>query len=157
MQNLTSTQIAERIYAARTLLATATATLDETTATRIQVTPEWDASDILRHIAAWNNLALTCLDDWRGERPWLPIRDPSFDAFNQRMVNERREASVEALIDTIQKVYQRYLACMEQSGVAELNATGKAPWGEVVSRMYLIYDMIAHDEEHLAALITARG
>lgn len=148
-------QTIERIDRARTLLDQATTSLDDAAAAAIQVTPQWNGADILRHAVAWNELTRRCLDDWNGSRPWLPFPDPSFDTFNQRLVNERAHLTVAMLAGELRAAYERYLAILSGAD-DELAAAGAAPWGEQVNRLHLIYEIVGHDEEHLTELLNAR-
>lgn len=148
-------QAIERIERARALLDQATAGLDDAAATTVAVTPQWNGADILRHAAAWHDLTRRCLDDWNGPRPWLPFPDPSFDAFNQRLVDERASMTVAMLAGELRAAYQRYLAILADTD-DELAATGAAPWGEQVNRLHLVYEIVGHDAEHLSELLNAQ-
>lgn len=148
-------QTIERLERARALLDQATAGLDDAAAIMVTVTPQWNGADILRHAVAWNELTRRSLDDWNGPRPWLPFPDMSFDAFNQRLVDERAHMTVAMLAGELRAAYERYLAILAGTD-DELAATGAAPWGEQVNRLHLMYEIVGHDEEHLTELLNAR-
>jgi hypothetical protein len=103
----------------------------------LQVTPEWSALDLLRHMLVWDELAARCLDDWQGSREWLPVYADE-DAFNAEMVAARTGMSLADTLAGIDSAHQSYAHVLETCDDAKLNQVAAAPWGEQVTRLHLI-------------------
>ncbi len=115
------------------------------------ITPEWSASDILRHVAVWGELAARCLQDWHGSRDWI-LTFASEDEFNQEMVAARAHWSLSHVLRAIGEAYDGYEQVLAHASDAELADEAAAPWGETLSRLRLIAGSLSHDQHHLGEL-----
>ena len=96
---------------------------------------EWSAKDLIGHIAAWEEMALRSLNEWRrGEIPWVEHEDGPFhgpgnenvDAFNARAVGENRRESLEEIRRKSDGTHQRLIA--EIVGLSDEEWRAKAPY-----------------------------
>ena len=152
---LTREAVRGRLEAARDSLRKQVAGRTEAELQGLQVTPEWSALDLLRHMWVWDELAAGCLDDWLGDREWVP-RYADEDAFNAEMVAARAGAGLADALEGIEQAHQRYVDVLEACDDAELNQVAAAPWGEQVTRLHLINELAGHDLEHLEQISAAR-
>lgn len=90
---------------------------------------EWSAKDLIGHLAAWEEMALRSLEEWRrGETPWVereegPFHGPgneNVDAFNARAVEEKRRLSLDEVRRSSQEIHQKL--------VAEITALSDEEW-----------------------------
>ena len=116
-----------------------------------QVTPEWSALDILRHIWVWDELTSRCLLDWSGDRSWLPSFDEE-DHFNVEMVAAREWATFEQIQTGIGAAYQVYEQQLAQCSDDELLQVARTPWGAHDERLTAIWEILGHGQEHLYQL-----
>jgi hypothetical protein len=121
-----------------------------------QVTPEWSAVDLLRHMLAWDEPGARCLADWAGERDWMPTYDDE-DRFNREMVAARAAADLPSVIAGIEAAHKSFAETLDQCSDAELVEVAAAPWGEQVTRLHMIEELLKHDQEHLEQIRAARG
>ncbi|GAB4192689.1 MAG: hypothetical protein OHK0022_07010 [Roseiflexaceae bacterium] len=143
------------LASARAELQAGTANVTEAELQTIQITLEWDAMDILRHISVWAELVVRCLDDWTGQRDWV-INFSEDPDFNVDMVNQRRTLRLEQLMNSIRGFYDRYARVLEECTDEELEVVAPPPWGGRLTRAGMIINALTHDREHLAQLIQAR-
>jgi hypothetical protein len=129
--------------------------LSELELTAIQVTPEWNAVDILRHIWVWGELCSRCLADWHGGRDWI-LTFASEDIFNMEMVAARAHANLATILDGIDSAYQCYADTIASCSDSELGERDAAPWGQQMTRLEMIASNLGHDREHIDQLEAAR-
>lgn len=124
----------------------------------LPITPEWSALDLLRHVWIWSALGVRCLEDWPGERAWLPFADE--DRFNVEAVATRRAAGLREVSEGLRASHLRFAEALDRDEDAEQAERGCAPWGEQVTRLHMINELLGHALEHLAeikAAIARRG
>jgi hypothetical protein len=143
-----------RLERRRAELAESVAGLTDGAAIAISVTPQWSALDELRHILAWQEVALRSLEDWAGGREWLPPTDDE-DERNAIFQTERTHLGLVETLAGIEACYARFERMLAASD-AELAEVGVAPWGPRVTRLRAISGILWHDGEHLRALSEAR-
>src|SRR5690242_13847374 len=102
---LTREIVQARMQANEKGLRDSIAGLTEDELVAIQVTPEWNANDILRHIWVWGELCARCLADWHGGRDWI-LTFASEDIFNIEMVAARAHANLATILGGIDTAYQ---------------------------------------------------
>jgi hypothetical protein len=146
--------VQERLARRRADLAAAVAGLTDGAAIAISVTPQWNALDELRHMLAWQEVALRSLDDWGGGREWLPQTDDE-DERNAIFQTERTHLGLAETLARIEACYARFERMLAASD-AELAEAGVAPWGPRITRLRAISGILWHDGEHLRALSAAR-
>lgn len=144
-----------RLAEVRAALERATGGLSEGAATAISVTSAWTLLDELRHIAAWQDLALAALDNWLGERETLPAGHDE-DAVNARLLAARQQLDMAAALARIDSNLARLEAQLRASDAA-LAEEAEAPWGGRATRLMVISGILWHDGEHLAEIVAARS
>ena len=122
----------------------------------IRVTPAWSALDVLRHIWVWDELTARCLVDWHGPRDWM-LTFANEDVFNVEMVAARSSTSLATVLEGIDAAHQSYAAALDRCSDAELEEPDAAPWGQQMSRLTMIYEILAHDLEHIGQLAARRA
>jgi hypothetical protein len=152
---LTRAIVQAQLDAAGKTLHESIAGLSEAELEAIQVTPEWSALDILRHIWVWGEISGRCLDDWHGSRDWI-LTFGGEDTFNVEMVAARAGAGLAIVLGGVVAAYQRYAATLTGCDEAQLAERAAAPWGDLVSRLELISIELEHDLEHIGQLVQAR-
>ena len=94
---------------------------------------EWSAKDLIGHLAAWEELALRSLEEWRrGEVPRVehedgPFRGPGteqVDAFNARAVEDKRRLSLDEVRRNSDEIHKKLIA--EIVALSEEEWRGKA-------------------------------
>lgn len=129
-------------------------TLSEADLRATQVTPHWDGLAMLRHIWAWHDYILRCIDNWNGPRDWAgPIGD-DFDAYNERMASAWDALGRDALAERMYAAYDRYAELLARMTDTELTQTGRGPWGRSINYLDAI-GVVEHDIEHFAQIRTA--
>lgn len=154
MSDETRAFVQGRLAEVRAALAQAVGGLSEGAATAIRVTSAWTLLDTLRHIAAWQDLALAALDTWTGERETLPIGYDE-DAVNARLLAERQHVDLAAALARIDANLARLEALLQASDAA-LAEEAEAPWGGRATRLMVISGILWHDGQHLAQIAAAR-
>ncbi|HEX9372764.1 MAG TPA: DinB family protein [Roseiflexaceae bacterium] len=152
---LTRGEVLARLGAVRSALRELAARAPERALQEIQVTPEWNAIETLRHMSVWHELAMRCLADWHGSREWMPIFVDE-DVFNLEMVAARFSAGLPTVLDGIDAAHRRYAETLDAYGDAELAEMDVAPWREQVTRLHLINELLGHDLEHIGEIDAAR-
>jgi hypothetical protein len=144
-----------RLEQRRADVRTATFGLTEGAAAAIGVSPEWSALDTLRHILAWQQLALRCLDEWQSRRNLAPAPHDE-DRTNAALLTERAGLGLDETLELIAASYARFEGLLA-AGDAELAEEALAPWGERVTQLQAISGILWHDGEHLAEIARARS
>ena len=112
---------------------------------------DWSAKDVIGHLASWEELALRSLEEWRrGEVPWVehdggPFRSPGtegVDAFNARVVGEKRRLSLDEVQRDSREVHQRL--------ITEITALSDEEW-----RAKAVYPTEAGRRNRLVTLLGA--
>lgn len=120
--------------------------LSEADLQKLQVTPEWNGLDMLRHILTWNDLLIRNLQDWSRTSDRAP-GELDFDKLNAQYVQERSHLGRDALIEQLNAAYSYYLGLIDTSSDTELAEQGLAPWGEALTRLQAC-GSVGHDAEH---------
>ena len=120
------------------------------------VTPEWSALDLLRHMWAWDEPGARCLADWAGDRSWMPVYDDE-DRFNAEMVAAHAGADLPSVVAGIEAAHARFAETLNQCSDAELAEVAAAPWGEMVTRLHMIEELLKHDQEHMEQIRAVVG
>ena len=136
---------------ARAQLAAIAATHSEADLAALQVTPEWNGLDMLRHIWFWNETARESLQDWAHSQAMENAED--FDSINHVAVQARAHLGRDALLMQLNAVYDRYEQILAHASDDELNEPGIAAWGEHTTRLGLI-GVVGHDEEHYEEMLS---
>jgi hypothetical protein len=140
-------QLEEAQAAFRDLLAVAS----EEDLQKASVTPEWNGVDLLRHMLAWNEPTLRSLDDWQGDRSWVPMFDDE-DPWNQAQVAARRDLHLDQLVRKLEAAHARYAAELTDLSDDELAHVAVAPWNETISRLRTISGIAWHDGMHVGMI-----
>ncbi len=144
----------EQVADARVTLAKTVGVLSEAELAALQITPEWDGLDMLRHILFWNDTAIQSLADWAGSR--AIEGEDNLDTLNHSQVRVRAGLGREALLAQLNAIYDRYDELLATASEAELNEPGVTAWGEHTTRLGLI-GVVGHDEEHYEQIRVAIG
>jgi hypothetical protein len=116
----------------------------------LQATPLWSASDVLRHLLAWNELTAAALKVWPSDHSAvLPVFN-TLDEINAYLLDRYRHLSPS---ETIERNYAAHKAMLEQIDAAsaqELVQINTPPgWHSSTSMLGFVDEMIKHDHEHL--------
>jgi hypothetical protein len=92
---------------------------------------DWSAKDLIGHIAAWAEVAVEALAEWRrGQMPWVERPDgpmsgsDQVDAFNARSVEEKRALGLGEVAQGAQASHRALVAAIE--GMTEEEWRSKA-------------------------------
>jgi hypothetical protein len=151
-QQLTRESVRARLEATRAELRALVAHHGDELAAR-RVTPEWNALDLLRHMWAWDELGARCLANWAGDLSWMPAYDDE-DRFNAEMVAAHADADLTRVVAGIEPAHARFAETLDRCSDAELAEVAAAPWGERVSRLHMIEELLKHDQEHMEQIRT---
>lgn len=148
---ITRAGVQAQLATVRAALAASIAGYSEEHLAHMPVTPEWTGLDILRHIEVWAELASRCLNDWLGSRDWI-LTFASEDIFNQEMVALRATWPMTEVLAAIYAAYDNYAVTLATCSEADLAEEAAAPWGEPLSRLWLIAAALGHDTLHIGQL-----
>jgi hypothetical protein len=148
---LTRQTVHHRLHQAQAVLLSAIAGLSEADLKAIQVTTEWHALDILRHLSVWGDLSQRTLANWHGKQNWV-LRSVMLDDFNAEMVAERANTPLNEVIDYILTAYKQYATTLIDCSDEELQERATAPWDQELNRLEMIYGILHHDLSHLTEL-----
>lgn len=152
---LTRQHVHQRLHDTYATLISATTGLAETDLLAVQMTPEWNALDLLRHLSVWNELSAQALANWQGEQN-LVLNHDHLDTFNAEMVASRSQTNLNEVISLILAAYGQYAATLLNCTDAELQERATAPWDQDVNRVELIFGILHHDLGHFEELQKAR-
>lgn len=140
-----------RLATRRSELREAIAGLTEAAALATSATPEWNVLDLLRHILAWQELALAALDNWTAPRDALATH-PDEDARNEVLRAQRQHLDLANVLTRIHNNYDRFDRLLASLSDDELATEAQAPWGyRHVTRLECISGILWHDGEHIHA------
>ena len=95
---------------------------------------DWSAKDLIGHVAAWEEQAVTSLAEWRSgetpavEKPGGPMSgSDGVDAFNARAVAEEREVSLEEVVEHARATHQELVEAIEGLSDGEWLAKAQYP------------------------------
>src|SRR5438093_6895674 len=81
---------------------------------------DWSAKDLIGHIAAWEEVAVDALAEWRrGEMPRVELPEGPMsgsgqvDAFNERAVEEKRGVGLEGVVQGAHVIHQKLVEAIE--------------------------------------------
>lgn len=122
--------------------------------------PLWMARDVLVHCAFWNDEATTALEAFRrGEAHVTETGGPSFaeglDALNQRVVEESRALSDEAVRDRWRNAQDRFTEAVRALADDAPGQEMTAPWDERMPVEAMVLDELGHETGHVDDIITA--
>ncbi|HWQ11427.1 MAG TPA: DinB family protein [Roseiflexaceae bacterium] len=86
--------------------------LDDAAMTEPGVTGAWSVKDLLGHVAAWEQLALRHIEDWRAGAAPQGVWGPAVDSFNAAESERRREAPLAAVREELTGTRQRLRAAL---------------------------------------------
>ena len=152
---LTRQHVHQRLHDTYATLISATTGLSETDLLAMQMTPEWSALDLLRHLSVWNELSAQTLANWHGAEN-LVLHHDHLDAFNAEMVAARSQTSLNDVMRLILAAYGQYAATLLNATDAELQERTVAPWDQEVNRVELIFGILHHDLAHFQEIRKAR-
>ncbi len=126
---------------------------------------DWSAKDLIGHLAFWEELALTTLDDWQASRP-LSVGaifaggSHGVDAANAENQARTAAASLEAVQERATAAHQALLAALRSIGPEEWHAarvlsesTGERSLGELLGGILGAPDrLFGHAFAHVADL-----
>jgi hypothetical protein len=151
----TRQDVHHRLHEVYTMLLSATVGLSEESLQAIQMTPEWSALDLLRHLSVWAELSARTLANWHGKQNWV-LRSVVLDDFNAEMVAERAYMSLDDVMSLILSAYKQYAATLLDCTDAELLERTVAPWDVELNRLEMIFGILSHDLSHLQEIQDAR-
>jgi hypothetical protein len=108
---------------------------------------DWSVKDLMGHVAAWEELALISLDEWRRhEMPWVERPEgpmsgtDQVDAYNARVVEEKGARDLRTIRRGAEASHQQLVAAIEAMADEEWLAT--APYSTQVSRIRTLADLL---------------
>jgi hypothetical protein len=152
---LTRQQVHQRLHDSYATLISATTGLSEADLLAMQITPEWNALDLLRHLSVWNELSIQALANWQGKQNVVLSHD-RLDAFNAETVAARSQTSLNEVLSLILAAYGQYAATLLNCTDAELQERAVAPWDQEVNRVELIFGILYHDLAHFQEIRQVR-
>ncbi|HRX03772.1 MAG: DinB family protein [Anaerolineae bacterium] len=116
----------------------------------------WTVRDLMAHVLSWDEEIYRTVKHWTGDRSW---QDGALydDEWNEREVTQRAKLDVIDLADGLATWHRRILQFCDLQAPAALVAAARAPWGEPMSMLSLLYEMAAHDAVHRADIEAMRG
>ena len=90
---------------------------------------DWSASDLLAHIAFWEEIALQAAAEWRaGEPPWIEavFREKRVDAVNAENFEKSRRDSPAVVRERAARAHRELVELV--AGMAEAQWVGRAPY-----------------------------
>ena len=97
---------------------------------------DWSAKDLIGHVASWEDLAVSSLAEWRhGEMPRVELPEGPMsgsgqvDAFNERAVQEKREAELEEVVQGAHVIHQKLIEAIDGLSEQEWLSTYLVPGG----------------------------
>jgi hypothetical protein len=153
--SLTRQTVHQRLHETIAALISSIAGASEADLSALPITAEWSALDILRHISIWDELTARTVANWHGERNWV-LRNAVLDDFNAEMVASRANSHLTEILDTILAAHKQYVTTLLNCTDAELLEQDIAPWDQELSRLELIYNILAHTLSHVREVQHAR-
>lgn len=149
------TAIRQRLTEARELLLQATDALDDTTVIASTENPQWRVHDILAHVAGSERGMLRNVDRFLagGDLP----EGFSLDTWNQRQVEKRQAASVEALLSELAASRAEAWVLLDRLSEADLDVKGLHPAGLRTTVAGLFLTIANHELDHGNEIRTAVG
>lgn len=116
----------------------------------------WTVRDLMAHVLSWDEEIYRTVQHWTGERDW---QDGALydDEWNEREVNARAALDVIDLADGLATYHRRTLQFCDSAAPADLVTVARAPWGEPMALLSLLYEMAGHDAVHRADIEAMRG
>jgi len=116
----------------------------------------WTVRDLMAHVLSWDEEIYRTVTHWTGERDW---QDGALydDEWNEREVNGRADLDVIDLADGLSTYHRRTLQFCDSAAPADLVVVARAPWGESMALLGLLYEMAGHDAVHRADIEAMRG
>lgn len=116
----------------------------------------WTVRDLMAHVLSWDEEIYRTVKHWTGARDW---QDGALydDEWNEREVNARAALDVIDLADGLATYHRRTLQFCDSAAPADLVVVARAPWGESMALLSLLYEMAGHDAVHRADIETMRG
>jgi hypothetical protein len=151
MSSYTRESVRAQLEGAQAALRELLAVASEEDLKKVSVTPEWDGVDLLRHMLAWNEPTLRSLDDWQGDRSWVPMFEDE-DPWNQAQVASRRDLHLDELVRKLEAAHARYTSELSELSDDELAQIAVTPWNETVSRLQTISGIAWHDGMHVGMI-----
>lgn len=116
----------------------------------------WTVRDLMAHLLSWDEEIYRTVKHWTGKRDW---QDGALydDEWNESQVNARADLDVIELADGLATWHRRTIQYCDKAAPADLVAVARAPWGEPMALLSLLYEMAAHDAVHRLQIETMRG
>lgn len=141
-----SQQLLKRLERAWTALTASCAGLTEAELTEPGVMEAWSVKDILAHVTIWEGEALTYLPlIAQGSKPPRYSQQGGIDAFNAKMIEQKRGLTLAEVLQTQEETHRRLLAYLQS--VPEVQFATETPF-----RHRLRLDTYSHYLLHAQAI-----
>jgi len=141
----------DRLTLERAGLYAALLSLDEATLATRPLCGRWTAHDVLAHIAGWEARCAASLPTLLAGRG-MEIPDVlQVDAYNDRLVAERRGLPLSALLAELEQSLERITAQLDPLPAPELARPHRAPWAEMSAEAWVRMEA-EHEAEHTAGI-----
>jgi hypothetical protein len=153
---MTRDEITRQIKAAHANLVSAVADIPDDVMTTRPVIDWWTLKDMLGHIAMWQRVAITFIDEYQriGAPTPLGLDDAGIDAYNKRGAAERRDYTLARVRAEFDASSRDLVAAVERLTDAQLNAPLAAPWDNGVTLERLIaWNSYEHVPEHIEQIV----
>lgn len=116
----------------------------------------WTVRDLMAHVLSWDEEIYRTVKHWQEARDW---QDGALydDEWNEAEVNKRANLDVIELADGLATYHRRVLLHCDKQAPLDLVAVARAPWGEPMAMVSLLYEMAAHDAVHRSHIEAMRG
>lgn len=146
----------DRLILERAALYAALLSLDEATLATHPLCGTWTAHDVLAHIAGWEARFAGHLPTLLAGRG-MEIPDVlEGDAYNDRLVAERRALPLTAVLDELEQALDRITALLDPLPADELARPHRVPWAEMSAEAWVRMEA-DHEAQHTAAILAWRN
>jgi hypothetical protein len=125
--------------------------LTEEELTENVVAGSWTAKDILAHVWDWGDEAVNAAHSWRSPRSSLD-EVALDDTWNETHVAAKRILPLITVVDGLTATHHRLMLLLDTSDDEMLAQVGRAPWGEEMPLIDMIYEMAVHYADHAGDL-----
>jgi hypothetical protein len=124
-------------------------------APQVEIYPAWKVKQVLDHIAGWDELVYTTLQDYlNGDKPSLKVKG-GIDRYNDESINDRKQIPLELSRQHYDEVRARVLQVLHQVPPELVTQKMPAPWGGTCTISSMVKIFVSHELEH-AKQIEAR-
>ncbi len=147
-------QLRARLAAERAGLLHALTGLDRTTLSSRLVIEDWNAVDLLAHVASWDEFFTERIEEHLAGRH-NAIEQVDLDQRNARTHVDREDWTLERSIEACVQARKRFLDALARMDDTHLHAANAVPWGGQSIRAWTEWRS-QHDHEHTREIMTWR-